>query len=58
MIKGIFWGEAFGREEFDDLAVGGYNTTNFTEEELEELASEWRKETPDNDYWVADWQKG
>lgn len=62
MIKGIFWRERGGSEIFSDLAVGEYNTENYTEEELEEIIREWYKEDErdgdtDRIYWVDDWKE-
>lgn len=62
MIKGIFWRQRGSRETFSDLAIGGYNTKNYTEEELEEIIREWEKEDErdgdmDTMYWVDDWKE-
>ena len=62
MVKGIFWRENGSREVFSDFAINGYNTDNYTEEELEDIISAWYKEDEEDDddcreYWIDDWRK-
>ena len=55
-MRAIFWRRRGSREVYDDMALGGYDTEHYSEEELLDLMRDWTAEDEaDGDpreYWL------